>query len=310
VKDRFDIALDNASMLRSAYRRAKGIHDTNRKTKEKLSEIDSLNRLFPDDDPETFQKDGKTYVVFRVKRTEEMSGETFVEPVSIPLDTIDSIFQDYALHGDNLTGQQVCDKYGLSGKAWNAIRARMNLNKMSSVRSDVTLKEMSDEGHEAIASQHVMNRTKQRMREAHDKEVKRLLLITSSTENYLNFVRQKIEGYKPISVKLPKAKRPANDDVLSIVMSDIHLGRVGSEETVRRLARIQTDAILASENVIHVDFLGDLAETFVQDGMHPGQLADMDGRWGKGFDLMMNVVGTLETFLIEMSKAGKRVHFT
>ena len=49
----------------------------------------------------------------------------------IPFDVVNPMVRDYVRKGNNMTQQQVMDKYGLKDKVWNALKSALNLTKHS-----------------------------------------------------------------------------------------------------------------------------------------------------------------------------------
>ena len=90
-------------------------------------------------------------------------------------------------------------------------------------------------------------------------------------------------------------------------MSDFHFGKKGTADIVGRMSKIR-DYVLSQPNTeVHIMSLGDLAEAFVEEGMHSGQTNDMEIQ---GFELMMFITNVFERFLEDIYHSGKQVTFT
>lgn len=313
VKEKFGIiikAQDITYVLQLCKSQAK---DNQEDLQEVKNTIDRLNDLFADDIPETKDVKWETYVILRIKRKEPTTWEEFIEPISISLNVIDEIYKDYTQHGNNLTGQQICDKYWLTGKAWNAIKGQLNLNKQCNIVSDITLNWLSDDEIEEtidwMTSEHISNRYKQKLKKAHDLKVKQSLQIVSSNEAFLKYVQSFIEKHEPIKLDF-EIKKPANYLEKQYNLSDLHIGKVWTKAIIERLNYILEDIKNSKESIIYINCFGDLAETLTQEWMHPWQLAYWtEQEWGYWFDLMMTIVNIFEKFLLAINKLNKRVYF-
>lgn len=302
-----------AESLRKLYSKAKRylaeLSTIEQDIQEEGNSFSRLNDMFSDGIPETRLVKWEKYCIFQIKQSEELTGETYLEPVAIKLSIIDNIFHDYVEHGLDMSSQQICDKYGLTGKAWNILKSQMNLNKKSNVVSEPTLDDMSEDDVDDLASSHLSNKNKKKIQRAWDKQVKECVRLVADNRAFLEWVQSYIQDYKPLPVtfKPPKIK---NNNSATYFLSDIHIGRWETDDIIRRLAQVQSDIILSPERIIYIENLWDLAESLVPQGwMHSGQHEEMDYRYWFGFDLMMNIVKIMEKFLLEIYKAWKELHF-
>jgi hypothetical protein len=105
--------------------------------------------------------------------------------------------------------------------------------------------------------------------------------------------------FKPVAIK--------NNDTVLIGFSDLHFGKKGTDGVIARLYEMTQQVLARPEKNVKLLFLWDLAETLVEWGMHPGQIEGMD--WPFGFDLMMLIVNSMESMLVELYRSGKQIHF-
>lgn len=248
-------------------------------------------------------KDGKYYVPTR--------HGTFV----FECEEADRIFFDYSDKGGNLSQDQVIEKYKLKPEAWNAIKSAFRLYKTSHVLSPHTLETASDEKLEVVITKAVgdhIDRFKQKFVDTHERDMKALhkkaLKFYANAEYRMEMLDKAIKNWKPDAIVLHDVEELPYNGILHVVLSDLHIGKVGTAMVFERLAIAKKKIIAAPEIDVHLKFPGDLAEAFI--AMHPNQIeTGTEQEYGYGFDLACNVADFIEQFIIELLAAGKRVHF-
>lgn len=276
--------------------------------------LDRLWELFQDDEQEIKEKNWKKYLILRIKQEEVETWETYEEPVAISMDTIDSIYNDYVHHGQNMSWQAICDKYGIPWKAWGHLKNRLNLNKNQNIVSDITLQPLEwedlDDKIDEMVWTHIFNRHKKLLKTAYDKHIKKLLDRYSTNETWLLHLQDFLtKHYEPRKVVFPKIKIE-NNDIRTFDFWDIHFWKIHTDHILTRLSIMKDDIIKSKERIIYLKCFGDIIEAFAQEWMHKWQVAYwMESTYGYGFELLMFAVNTLEQFLEDLYTAWKEVHF-
>lgn len=233
-------------------------------------------------------------------------------PFRFSIEEIDSMFLDFSSKGNNLTGEEMLQKYELKPEAWQIIKSRLRLYKASNVISPYTAEntpeEELDEKVEYAISRH-RDTIKAKMVKTYERQAKedakRAFKTLGNIEYFLENLREFIVDYKPIEVDYVRPKQ-LNNDRIEIAFSDIHIGKQNTSDIIRRFDEIYDYIKNRPESNINIICLGDLGESFAPGGMHPGQVENMEMH---GFELMMFIVNTFEKFLIWLDKIGKNVTF-
>jgi len=224
---------------------------------------------------------------------------------------VDNIFKDYSKHGNNLTGEEILRKYKIKPEVWSLIKTKLRLYKASDVISPFTAETLSEEEldikiEEAIDEN--ISRTKEKMIDTYDvkftREAKKAMKIAWNFEYKLWMLKEVIKNYKPKDIKFTPEK-PKNNDEVTVLFSDIHLGKKDTSLIANRIWTMTNDLLNRPESVINMVWLWDYVETIVEWGMHQWQIEHME--WPFGFNLIMEVVTLIENMLLELHKAGKQV---
>ena len=236
--------------------------------------------------------------------------------MSIPINEVRAIWEDYVEHGWNLTQQEILVKYNLNPKAWFLIKNRLWLYKKSDIIPDWLLEHIEKTEWEAVVKEEikevthraVINKYKNKIIKDYikfkDKEYERSIKQLYNIENFLKLLWEFIKEYKPKSIKFNKIKNVWND-IAYVVMSDIHLWKEETDNIKERIKQITADIINRKEKKIIIFILWDIVENLVVWGMHKWQIEHMD--WPYNFDLIMDTVNVLEQMLIAIRKAWKKV---
>ncbi len=231
----------------------------------------------------------------------------------IPVEEIDGMFYDFSKHWANLTGEQMLAKYQLKPEVWHMIKNRLRLYKDSNVISPHTAETTPEGELEEIiteASARHIDTIKDKMVKTHEKlyaeESKRAIKTLSNLEYFLENVERFIKEYKPKNIHFTPQNISIGIPPLTIAMSDFHFGKAWTKAIVERMSYIRNYVLSQPNTEVQIVSLGDLAEAFVEGGMHPWQEAMMEL---KGFDLMLFISNIFEQFLSDLYTSGKRVSF-
>lgn len=294
VRKKFDYILENGEQLRLLLKR---IGDLTAKTKEISDAIPS--------EPPYEVIDWFYYIPTK-------SGK-----LKLSVDDADEMFQDFSKHWGNLSGDEMRQKYGLTPRAWNAIKSSLELYKTSHVFSPHSSENLEEEELDErivdVIDKHFKDRVVGKMVVTHEKkfkkEAEKAMKFLYNQEYFLEQVREFIQDYHPKHPDItPKVIE--NNDRVHFFVTDIHLGKGWTDKVIERLTKVTWDIISSPERIVYLTFGWDLGETFAWGGMHPGQIESMDGKYGFGFDLMMFCVESIESMLLKLHEAGKEVHVT
>lgn len=238
--------------------------------------------------------------------------------IPMPLKLIDEIFASYTIHWKDLTQQECIEHFRLNVQSRNLLKSRMWLTKQSNIMSPITMQKLDamwwnilNEKIEEALDEHIHDKYKGRFKPNYEKSFKKFakkeLMKIAGLDTLLEHIRTYLIHYKPIEIDFTPTPIE-NNEVSTYVFSDIHLGMEGTDTIVQRLHRLTNDMIQDKSSIIHIVNLGDLAETFVEGGMHPWQVENMD--WLYGFDLMLFVVKQFEDMIINLHREWKQVTFT
>ena len=274
-----------------------------------LASIDNLNNRI--EEVSKYDYDDENYIFY--KANIDWPSQKY----TIPIQLVDDMFTRYSRYGSNWTGQQCIDYFKLKPVVWNMLRSRLDLSKNSDVLSPIGLarlekidEELVDKKIEEATYENIQNKYKGKYIKTYTdvirNDYKKLMKISANRDNYLEHLRSYLDSYKPQVIPFVKHKIK-NQKSVTYIFSDIHLWMKGTADIQTRLQNITADMCAEDARDIFILNLGDLAETFVEWGMHPWQVEDMEGIYW--FDLMMFVVNNLEAMILQLYKQGKNVHF-
>jgi len=154
------------------------------------------------------------------------------------------------------------------------LRSRLDLSKNSDVLSPIGLarlekinEELVDKKIQEATYENIQNKYKGKYIKTYDDEVKKdykkLMKIAASRESYLDHLRSYLDSYKPKVIPYVKHKIK-NQNSVTYIFSDIHLGMKGTAEIQNRLQSLTADMCDDTARDIFILNLGDLAETFVE----------------------------------------------
>ena len=244
--------------------------------------------------------------------------ETWTKKISIPIDEVRHIWEDYSKHWTNLTWQQIIVKYELNPKVWQLIKSRLQLYKDSDIIPDFILEKIEqtdwtekvEEVIEEVSHKAVFNKYNNilvwKYNRNKESEYKRAITQLYDTENFLEMLRWFIDNYEPKEIKFDSVEQ-INNDNLYVAISDIHLWKEWTQDILKRINNIVEDISNRPENNITMFCLWDIVENLVLWGIHKWQVENMD--WPFNFDLIMYTANVFEQMLIKIRKSWKNVKF-
>jgi len=262
-------------------------------------------------------------IVFYVKSREW----EWVDRIALPINIIEYIWTDYTSHWNNLTWQQVMEKYELNPRAWQTLKSRLWLYKSSNILPDWLLEKIENEkGEEAVeekinevsykaAISKYKSKIAKRYRQNKEKEYEKAITKLYQIEDYLSMLREYIDNYQPekfIDVdnitnlhKQNSGKEVYNNGTLYTTITDLHIGKEWTDEIINRLRLFTKEIINRPEKNVKLFILWDLVESVIIGWKHPNVVEKMD--WPYWFDLLMKSVSLLENIITEIYKSGKTI---
>lgn len=274
---------------------------------------DNLHALNDEIQAEPSYEVTEDYYIFYVRRPDmSWKQETIKYPIEIKV--VDEIFKAYSKHGRNLTGDEILREFEIKPELWNLLKSRLRLFKTSHVLSPATLERCSDEELQAriewAVGEHIHDRYKARFTNTFERmkqdDYIRKSRVLANYENFLENLRGYLRDYTPRTLDIVRDEVKNNEEI-TVLFSDMHIGKMNTDQVLNRMHRMTIDLINRPERVINMISLGDLFETIAKWGMHKGQLESMD--WPFGFDLLLKVVHVFEEMLVSLYKAWKQVRF-
>jgi len=236
------------------------------------------------------------------------------ETVKVLIQTIDNIFKDYSKHWNNLSWEEIIQKYKLKPEVFTLLKNRLRLYKSSHVISPHTLDNMEEWELEWFIENIVDETTQDRYRRIFDKkrdnkkkrEITRLSLIENNFDWFLSNLEKMLDNKQWLEIKMPNKKYKYNNKVIDVAFSDIHIWKINTDGVIKRLNKLKNYLISREESIVNIMFLWDLAECLVEWWMHPWQIEEMEFNW---FELMMYTVDVFSSFLLDLHSSGKRIMF-
>lgn len=160
------------------------------------------------------------------------------------IDEVDAMFYDFSVHGANMTGEQMIQKYELKPEAWTLIKNRLRLFKHSNVISPHTAETIGEEELEEriqeATTRHV-DTIKQRMVMTHERlfkqEAKKAMERMANVDVFLEHVQNHLSSYVPKQVTFMHGERMAGKSA-TFVISDIHVGKTNTALIIERLSSV------------------------------------------------------------------------
>ena len=280
------------------------------KTVDVQSNLHALNEDIEEDCHYELTED---YYIFYVKKT---NLAWVVEKIKYPIEikTVDSIFKDYSKHWNNLTWDEILQKYEIKPELFNILKSRLRLYKTSHVISPATLDRCSDEELQTIidwaVTEHIKDRYKSKFTKTFEKmkqeDYIRKSKILSSHEYFLESLQDYLKTYIPRELNIVQDIINNNDEI-SVLFSDLHLWKMNTENVLNRINRMTIDLINRPEKNINMICIWDLFETLTKWWMHKWQVESME--WPFWFDLLLKVVNVFETMLASLYKSWKKIKF-
>lgn len=170
----------------------------------------------------------------------------------------------------NLTEEEMLGKFELKPEAWHALKRALRLYKKSNVISPITAERLPeeelDEKIEYATHRHI-DQIKSKMVKTHEKifkeDAKKAFKVLGNIDQFLEHLKKSVPeidwNYTP-----RKRVEILNDDTLRIFITDIHIGKEGTNETEERLWMIHDQILAQPQRNVVLNNLGDLFEGLIQ----------------------------------------------
>ena len=276
-----------------------------------INKVDELQQLNHDIKSKSHYETTENEYIF-YKKEKDNYWEDLYKWYKILISTVDDIFKDYSKHWNNLSQDEIIQKYSLKPEVWNMIKSRLRLFKTSHTLSPISLDRSTDEEleehiEEAI-DEHIQDRYKSRFVNTFEKKkdidyIKKSKIL-ANIDNTLEHIDEYLKNYKPkeLNIDIPEVN---NSDEITVLFSDIHLGKMNTKEVLRRIEEMGDDLANREEKNITLISLWDLYENLVKWWMHLWQVEDMD--WPHWFDLLMKWVEAIEKLILKLYSKGKNI---
>lgn len=235
----------------------------------------------------------------------------------IDIKIVDWIFKDFSKHWNNLSGEDILQKYKLKPEVFSLIKNKLRLYKSSHVVSPYTLENSTEEKEKEIIEEAIndsIDNYKDKFINTYDKQFKKeakdAFKKVWNFEYQLNEFQTVLDNYKPKSFNFNSNTQIKinNNDSCDYIITDIHIWKKGTDRIYDDLSKILDSIKSRSEKNINIICLWDIWENFWQVPMHSGQNITMDRQdW---FELMLEVADYFIYFLAEIKKTWKNVSFT
>lgn len=258
-----------------------------------------------DNEPQKYDVSDRHYIFYK--------GE---KPYKVLISTVRAIFESYSKHWQNLSWEEIRQKFRLPAGVFELIKSATGLYKSSHIDDPVTLSRLSEDGLEEYIEWKVERVLEDKYitqyeRAVSNKQKNDLAKMAISNRGYDIFMtkfEEAIKKYQPKDfngIKVPEIK---NNETKDVFITDAHLGKQWTDWIVIRFKKLTQDIIASPEKNINITFGWDLAEMFVPYGeMHIWQKLGMENI--DTSDLIMLVVDVFEQMLVTIMKSGKTVIF-
>lgn len=279
--------------------------------KDMTNELEQLNNDIAEDKKYDFEDNH--YII--IASVNGKIGEKVKERYKLPLELVDSIFNDYSRHWANLSGQAIMQKYRLKPNVRSLIKNRIGLYKDSHILSPMSMDIAQEKWNieETILDatyENFQDKYKNKYKDAHiqtlEKLVKKQAKTLGTVEWFLEQIAPLVNSIKPIHIEIQKHKNYKGATPVYHIW-DTHLGKIETGKVVARLDMVAQDIINNPSKEIYINCLGDIFEAVMQGWMHSGQIETMDGIYGA--DLFMYGVNVFVDFFKKILKTGKTIHF-
>jgi len=254
-------------------------------------------------------EDGRSYYIIYIR---VMDWPVEVDK-AIPVDCeiAQEIFEDYVIHGWNMTGREIQKQYGFTGKAWLAFKHAMNLVKTSLPIHYDRIQELTEieieEELDRIVEEGVDTRVGRKMDRANERK-KNLMLEQMArklqlTEQWWKDIMEQWNDYIGEPKVRPKMSQAKNKASVTFILSDPHFGNENTADTERRLLRAEMFLLNHPAKRINIIMAGDHWEDFSPwYWSHAQTKMKMDARFREPQELIMYIADLYTWFLTHLAE--------
>lgn len=238
------------------------------------------------------------------------------KPYKVLISTVRAIYESYSKHWQNLSWEEIRQKFRLPAGIFELIKSATWLYKSSHIDDPVTLSRLSEDWLdeyidgkvERVLEDKYITSYERAVNNKQRNDLAKMAISNRWYDIFMNKLEEAIKRYKPLEfdkIKVPEIK---NNDTKDVFITDAHLWKKWTDWIVIRFKKLTNDLVNSPEKNINITFWWDLAELFIPYGeMHPAQrlwMEDIDTS-----DLIMLVVDVFEKMLVTIMKSGKNVTF-
>lgn len=238
------------------------------------------------------------------------------KPYKVLISTVRQIFESYSKFWQDLSWEEIRQKFKLPAGIFELIKNATGLYKSSHVDDPVTLERLSEDGLdeylewkvERVLEDKYITKYERAIKQKQQSDLRKMAISKRGYDIFMEKFEEALKKYQPRDfdkVKIPEIK---NNDTKDVFITDAHIGKQGTDGVVVRFKKLTRDLIDAKEKNINITFGWDLWELFIPYGeMHPWQRLWMENI--DTSDLIMLIVDVFENMLVSLMKAGKKVNF-
>lgn len=259
-----------------------------------------------DNEPQRYDVSDRHYIFYK-----------WDKPYRVLISTVRAIYESYSKHWQNLSWEEIRQKFRLPAGIFELIKSATWLYKSSHVDDPVTLSRLDWEWLEdyiewkveRVLEDKYITTYERAVKNKQKKDLDRMAKSNRWYDLFLEKFLEAIKSYKPINfewIKIPEIK---NNDTRDIIITDSHFWKKWTDGIVVRFKKLTRDLIECSEKKINITFLGDLWECFIPHlgEMHWGQRLGMEDINTE--DLIMLITDIFDNMLSSLYKAGKVITF-
>lgn len=305
IKEKHNEILQNAEIIEMLK---KYVSQKN-KNEEINNSIDELNENI--DEIKKYSVNDWKYI-FYIKKVNKYWENDF-EEIKIPVELVDWLFYDFSKFWKNMSWTEILKKYRLKPEVFQALKSRLGLYKASNTISPRTLENSSDEEIEKSIDSaiytNINDKYKDKFVKSYDKvfetEAKKAFKVAWNVEHVIELIRDWISKMEPLKVDRKAInKMDYNSDIAIFLSSDYHFWESDDDILELRIDEVIKEMINTKEHYINWLSLWDLAETFLEEWMHPWQTNRMRKQW---FELVQHIYKVFASKMVKVIENWKHL---
>lgn len=259
-----------------------------------------------DNEPQRYDVSERHYIFYKQNK-----------PYKVLISTVRAIFESYSKYGQNLSGEEIRQKFKLPAGIFELIKSATGLYKSSHIDDPVTLSRLSEDWLEEyiewkverVLEDKYITQYERAVSNKQKKDLARMAISNRGYDIFMTKFEEALKKYKPRNFDNIKLPNIPNNDSKDVIITDAHLWKQWTDGVVIRFQKLTRDLIASPEKNLNISFLGDLWECFIPHlwEMHWGQRLGMENINTE--DLIMLITDVLDNMLSSLYKAWKNITF-